>query len=93
MRERLCLTPSEIAELVHFLHPIPISRGLHRSYVARTNPGWDWDTLYGALRASGVLIRNNRGHPPFFCDARLRLLEVGRDQSFFGVWDFRLRPD
>lgn len=55
MSSSIYLSGSEILELAHYAHWIPVSRGITRDYVERTYPGWTFNSLYPPLVASGLL--------------------------------------
>lgn len=47
------------AGFVHFAHPIPISRGFRRAWVALNAPGWTGNELFGALSGAGLVDRSD----------------------------------
>lgn len=54
-RADIYLSRAEVVSLARYAFPIPISRGFSQDYVRRTYPGWEWNDLYPALKASGRL--------------------------------------
>jgi hypothetical protein len=51
------LSTTDITELVHFAHFIPISKGLSQKYVAENYPGWEWNDILPVLIEKGILIK------------------------------------
>lgn len=64
MSESIYLSGSEIRELAHYGHWIPVTKGLTHAYVTRTYPGWTFNSLYPPLIASGLLKARGQSFSP-----------------------------
>lgn len=59
-RAEIYLSRADVEALARYAFHIPISRGFSQDYVRRTYPGWEWNDLYPALKASGRLEPESR---------------------------------
>jgi hypothetical protein len=79
------------AGFVRFAHPIPISRGFRRAWVALNAPGWTGNELFRALSRAGLVDRS--GPVPRLVDGVTRVdIEPDGTCSRIDLHPRRLRP-
>jgi len=67
-------TRRDIDRLLAHSHPIPVLFGIADRYVADRFPGWTWNRLLRALRATGAVEHAVTG--PQRCHARVRSVQI-----------------
>lgn len=62
-RFRMHFTREEANRLLHYVHGIPLGRGITHRYVQENYPGWSWMELVRILEAPGLVV-DRGGSPP-----------------------------
>ena len=73
LRRPLRFDEATARRLVHFLHPIPISRGFLAAWVLDNAPGWDGNGLIAALGSAGLIEQPPSAGMPRLTDGVLRV--------------------
>lgn len=81
----LALPRDAVNRLLHFNNPIPLRRGFHQAFVDEHYPGWRWEGLVDAFRASGV-YRPGGGFASF-CDPGVGVVHVDDETSWLVEWE------
>jgi len=77
-------TRRDVDRLLAHAHPTPVLLGIADRYVAQRFPGWSWNRLIRALRATGAVELTVTG--PQRCHARVRTLQVSRAGVCAAEW-------
>lgn len=78
-------TRDAISRLLHYGHPIPVSRGLTAEYVDTHFPGWTWNGLIEALRATGIVINSKTG--ALACDPGVGAVHFDGTERWVVEWE------
>lgn len=56
-RSAVYLSRDDVIELAHYAHPLPVTRGHSRRFVADRYPGWQWNDLLPVIHRHVPLSR------------------------------------
>ncbi|GAA3200632.1 hypothetical protein [Microbacterium terregens] len=73
----------DVNRLLHYGHPIPVSRGFTAAFVSENYPGWTWNELIGVLKDAGVVI----GGVPPHCEPGVGAVHFDADGSWLVEWE------
>ena len=78
-------TRADINRLLHYGHPVPVSRGLTAEYVDTHFPGWAWNRLLEVLKAAGIVVKSKAG--TLHCDPGVGAVHLDNFERWVVQWE------
>lgn len=80
-------TDTQIRQLLHYGHWIPILRGKTDVYLAEHYPGWTWNELWEICQAAGIVVREPDGRFSRRLDVRVKAFHFTDTRTFAVEWE------